>query len=45
MNQDIINLFSYPAGYAFKAAVEKFSLVTLLYCADLEAGNILERKS
>ena len=34
--------FDYPAGYAFRAAMEKHPLVTLLFTADLEASQILE---
>ena len=34
--------FDYPAGYAFRAAMEKHPLVTLLFTADLEAGQVLE---
>jgi len=34
--------FNYPTGYAYKAATEKYSLVTLLATADIEASNILE---
>lgn len=36
--------FNYPSGYAFRAAVEKSPLVTLLFTADFEASNILEKK-
>ena len=34
--------FGYPAGYAFRAAIEKHPFVTLLFCADLEAAHVLE---
>lgn len=36
--------FAYPAGYAFRAAIERHPLVTLLFCADLEAGQVLENE-
>lgn len=34
--------FSYPAGYAYRAACAEQPLVTLLHTADLEASYILE---
>jgi len=34
--------FNYPSGYAFRAAMERSPLVTLLFTADLEASQILE---
>jgi len=36
--------FDYPAGYAFRAAMEKHPLVTLLFTADLEASQIMEKE-
>jgi len=35
--------FNYPSGFPFRQAVEKYPLVTLLFTADFEASNILER--
>jgi hypothetical protein len=35
--------FNYPSGYAYRAATEVHPLVTLLFTADLEASNIVER--
>jgi hypothetical protein len=37
--------FNYPNGYAFKKAAEMSPLVTLLFTADYEASNIIERKA
>jgi hypothetical protein len=34
--------FGYPSGFAFREAVKKFPLVTLLFTADYEASQILE---
>jgi HD superfamily phosphohydrolase YqeK len=36
--------FDYPNGYAFRKAAEISPLVTLLFTADYEASNIIERK-
>ena len=36
--------FDYPTGYAFRAAMEKHPLVTLLFTADLEASQVLEKE-
>lgn len=36
--------FSYPSGFAYNAAKEKYPLLTLLECADQEASHILERE-
>ena len=36
--------FDYPNGFPYRTAVQKYPLVTLLACADLEASNILERE-
>lgn len=35
--------FNYPSGFAFNQAVNKYPLVTLLFTADFEASNIIER--
>jgi len=35
--------FGYPSGFAFREAVKKYPLVTLLFTADYEASNIIER--
>jgi hypothetical protein len=37
--------FDYPNGYAFRKAAEMSPLVTLLFTADYEASNIIERKA
>jgi len=36
--------FDYPTGYAFRAAMERHPLVTLLFTADLEASQIMEKE-
>jgi hypothetical protein len=36
--------FNYPSGYAYKEAVKVHPLVMLLFTADLEASNIIERE-
>lgn len=36
--------FNYPSGFPFRAAAEKYPLVTLLFTADYEASQILERE-
>lgn len=35
--------FDYPNGYAFRKAAEMYPLVTLLFTADYEASQVLER--
>lgn len=35
--------FNYPSGFPFRAAANKYPLVTLLFTADYEASQILER--
>lgn len=35
--------FDYPSGYAYRKAVEMSPLVTLLFTADYEASNVLEK--
>ncbi len=37
--------FDYPTGYAFRAEMEKYPLVALLFTADLEASSVLEREN
>lgn len=34
--------FNYPSGFPFRAATEKYPLVTLLFTADYEVSNILK---
>lgn len=36
--------FSYPSGYSFNRAINSCSLVTALFTADIEAGNLVESK-
>lgn len=35
--------FNYPSGYPFRQAMDQYPLVTLLFTADIEASNILEK--
>jgi hypothetical protein len=35
--------FNYPSGYPFRQAMDQYQLVTLLFTADIEASNILEK--
>lgn len=35
--------FRYPSGYPFGSAMEKSPLVTILFTADFEASNVIER--
>lgn len=37
--------FNYPNGFAYRKACEMYPLVTLLFTADFEASNIVERRS
>jgi hypothetical protein len=37
--------FDYPSGFPFREATNKSPLLTLLFTADFEASNILERKT
>jgi hypothetical protein len=36
--------FNYPSGFAYREAVKVHPLVTLLFTADFEASNIIERE-
>ena len=36
--------FNYPSGFPFRQSLEKYPLATVLFTADFEASNILERK-
>jgi hypothetical protein len=36
--------FDYPNGFAYRAAIKVHPLVTLLFTADFEASNIIERE-
>lgn len=36
--------FNYPDGYAYKNAREKYPLVTLLFTADFESSDVLEKQ-